>query len=105
MEVDEGAVEFDESVVVVVLRLAPVLVEVGLPSSEVPSRSRLSNETGRWRGSMSDEWLTMESADVCLLSCGIGGEEMDRAGGRRGERTGRIGGFGPPLLVIATRVE
>lgn len=143
-DADEGALEYEESVVVVVL---PVLVEVGLPSSEFPSpspssRSRLSNESGllsarrmKW-GSMPERVeslrpsdMLMMSADCCLLrerySGGIAAsaiasksmlvmsdcEEMERAGGRRGERTGRIGGGGvgvePEVVVVAvaTRSE
>lgn len=136
---DDGAVELEESVVVVVLPLVPVLVEVGLPSSELASpesgssRSRLSNESGllnlsvkrmKW-GSMTPEREeslrpSIMSADLCLLrdrySGGIAAsaiaaksrlsdcEEMERAGGRRGERTGMRGGVGP-LAIVATRGE
>jgi hypothetical protein len=133
--VDDGAVEFEESVVVVVLPLVPVLVEVGLPSSELASssRSRLSNESGRlsvrrikW-GSMMPEReeslrLSIMSADLCLLrerySGGIAAsaiaaksrlvsdcEEMERVGGLRGERTGTRGGVGPGVVIVATRGE
>ena len=135
---DDGAVELEESVVVVVLPLVPVLVEVGLPSSELASpsgssRSRLSSESGllnlsvkrmKW-GSMTPEREeslrpSIMSADLCLLrdrySGGIAAsaiaaksrlsdcEEMERAGGRRGERTGMRGGVGP-LAIVATRGE
>jgi len=80
--VDDGAVELEESVVVVVLPLVPVLVEVGRPSSELASpsassRSRLSNESGllsvrrmKW-GSMPEREESLRpsviSADLCLL--------------------------------------
>jgi hypothetical protein len=116
-DVDDGALEFE------VLPLVPVLVEVGLPSSEFPSsRSRLSNESGllsvrRMKlGSMIPERgeslrssvMLIMSADLCLLrerySGGIAAsrldcEEMERPGGRRGERTGSEGGGVGPTRV------